>query len=192
MKNGIVGIDFDFTIAKPRCSFLSETERRLRLKSGTLKPMKKYGLSGYRRSVRNKIIEVFEDPLYMGDMQLLPFAGMFVDWLNNRGNTVYIVSARHEKVRNVTRRFITNRLAIDIRHIFFVNPFESKRDAFSALNLDCWIDDNEIDIQTAVDLDIAAFHIVKTPWGENVVDGAKRVNGLYNIMDFFTKGEKDG
>ena len=124
-------------------------------------------------------------------MKKLPLVDIFLRWLHDRGNEIIIISSRHYKVRSITKAWINNNLEY-FDGVQFVNPGESKLPIFRLCNVKYWIDDNEIDVKHAVGAGIKTFHIIKNEWGKNIVDGAIRVKGVYNIMGIYNGKEKQG
>ena len=189
MKDSVVGIDFDFTLAKNAVNFWDRANFLLGFKPGTVKPPNNFGLSEYPKRIRDTIYDLFTSSTYMGDMVKLPLVDIFLKWLHNRNNEIVIISSRHQTVRNITVAWINNNLEY-IDDIRFVDPGKPKIEVFRGTCIKYWIDDNEVDIEYAVSMGIRTFHITRNKWGENIVDGAVRVKGVYNIMEIYN-GKKE-
>lgn len=185
MRNKTIGLDFDWTLVKCKESIWDVTCKALNMKKGSIKPLQKYGISSYPRRIRHTMFNFFTDPFYMTDLEKMPFCDLLIKKLADplRNNKLCIITARHESIHSVTLTWIRTFLPM-IPYVLFVNPIESKEKLFEEANIDVWIDDNEIDVKKAVDMDIETYHLTNTTWGEfNHVEGAKRVKSLYKILE---------
>lgn len=189
MKNKIIGFDLDGTLVRFVNPFWCEAEKVLHMKSGSIKPPTIHGINQYSKTIRDTMYGLFTNNIYMTDLKTLPFSEYIIDWLKKEKYKIYIITARHIKVRKSTVSFIKCAFNIPESNVRFVNPYESKANIFENLMLDYWVDDNEHDVSVAVSLGIRTFHITNTPWGHNVVDKAHRVNSLYGLMENLFKKE---
>lgn len=184
MYKKIVGLDLDYTLVKFEIDFWDAAAKKLGIKKGCIPPPTRFGIDTYPRVIRDTMYKMFCDPFYMCNLIKVPFLNYFIKWLCRRGNTVYIITARHHLVQTSTKKWLRNYIGSEYyNNVLFVPPHTSKKEMFKEINIDIWVDDNEKDVITAVEMGIETYHITDTPWGKVEVPGAKRVKGLYNIID---------
>ena len=146
-----------------------------------------WDLAGIPKAVKEKTLELFNDPIYaVHKKKLIPGVQIFVNFVKSCGHEVYILTARPESCWEDTIKFIGKTFGDDVfKSVNCVNGgFASKLPALAKINPDYYFDDNIGFCEESRKLGINTYLISNeyTRWNHKLVH--EDIKRLKNICFF--------
>jgi uncharacterized HAD superfamily protein len=151
-----IGLDLDNTILESKLFEMTFREFGKRFVHAIDWPM-----SNFPKDIRDVIWKRFNSNYFMCHEDVVFPIKNSIDKLKEwkkQKHELIIITARNKEIRMETRKMI-NKLFPMITKMYFVSCGEKKENVFKRLKLDVWIDDNPVDVMSALDLGIDIYMI---------------------------------
>ncbi len=130
----IIGFDLDSTLVD-----LEMPIKQIFKKRGlTYKLAVDWNFSNYPKKLKDEIFEMFKDANQMCTLKPFKYAKKVIKYLQKKGHTVYIITARHTCIVEATKKFVYKLFKIDP---IVVNFGENKLHILRKNNISIYIDD---------------------------------------------------